>query len=136
MAYGVRNENECFFFIKNRFFQSYWNFQQLFPIVFGTALGSCFSLHHRLWRKSIFWWKNVHSHFWTHKPSLTKKRVFFIEKRIFFKDGEGRLKIIQRLKQDLKAGPNTIGCISSKSQELWKNRFFDEKKRSFSFLTP
>ena len=71
--------------------------------------------------------KNVHPHFWTHKLSLTKKRVFFIEKSIFFKDGEGRLKIIQRLKQDLKAGPNTIGYISSKFQELWKNRFFDEK---------
>ena len=77
--------------------------------------------------------KNVHSHFWTHKPSLTKKRVFFIEKRIFFKDGEGRLKIIQRLKQDLKAGPNTIGYMSSKFQEFFKNRFFDEKNAHFHF---
>ena len=50
--------------------------------------------------------------------SKMRMNVFFIKKSIFFKDGEGRLKIIQRLKQDLKAGPNTIGYISSKFQEL------------------
>ena len=56
-----------------------------------------------------------------------QKRVFFHRKRIFFKDGEGRLKIIQRLKQDLKAGPNTIGYMSSKFQEFFKNWFFMKK---------
>ena len=46
---------------------------------------------------------------------------------IFFKDNESRFKIIQRLKQELKASPNTMGYISSKVQELLKNRFLDEK---------
>ena len=64
---------------------------------------------------------------------LPKNAFFFIEKRIFFKDGEGRLKIIQRLKQDLKAGPNTIGYMSSKFQEFFKNRFFDEKNAHSHF---
>ena len=41
-----------------------------------------------------------------------------LKKCVFFIDDEGRFKIIQRLKQDLKAGPNTIGYTSSKFQEL------------------
>ena len=56
-------------------------------------------------------------------PFLGKKRVFgkgwlmsskmrmnvFLSKIDFFKDDEGRFKIIQRLKQDPKAVPNTMG---------------------------
>ena len=137
---GSEMRISVFFFIKNRFFQSYWNFQQLFPIVFGTALGSCFSLwmilnlpSSSLKKIDFLIRKNVHSHFWTHKPSLTKNAFFSSKKGFFFKDGEGRLKIIQRLKQDLKAGPNTIGYMSSKFQEFLKNRFFDEKNAHFHF---
>ena len=44
MAYGVRNENERFFHQKIPFFQSSWNFEEMYPIVFGPALRSCFSL--------------------------------------------------------------------------------------------
>ena len=34
----------AFFSSKNRFFQNSWNFEDMYPIVFGPALRSCFSL--------------------------------------------------------------------------------------------
>ena len=43
--------------------------------------------------------------------SKMRMNIFFIKKSIFFKDDEGRFKIIQRLKQDPKAVPNTMGNI-------------------------
>ena len=65
---------------------------------------------HRLWKKSFFRWKKrvffVRDGLWVQKWEWT---FFFIKKLIFFKNDEGRFKIIQRLKQDPKAVPNTMG---------------------------
>ena len=51
---------------KNRFFQSSWNFEEMYPIVFGPALRSCFSL----WM--IF-----------NLPSPSLKKIDFLMKKTF-----------------------------------------------------
>ena len=128
---------------KNRLFQSSWIFQQMFPIVFGTALGSCFSLWMILNLPSSFLKK---INFFIKKTfilifelishPLPKKRVFFHRKKDFF---QRRWREVENhseaeTRPQSRSEYNRIKFL--KFQEFWKNRFFWWKKRSFSFLTP
>ena len=64
---------------------------------------------------------------------VSKKRIFFVKKSIFFKNRESGLKTFWGGKQDPQAGPNTLVIISWRFKEDWKNRFFDEKNGIFEF---
>ena len=61
---------------------------------------------------------------WVQKWEWT---FFLIKKSIFFKDDEGRFKIIQRLKQDPKAGPNTMGKFAERFRNFEKIDFLQNK---------
>ena len=54
---------------------------------------------------------------------VSKKRIFLVEKSIFFKNRESGLKTFWEGKQDPQAAPNTLVIISWKFKEVWKNRF-------------
>ena len=62
---------------------------------------------------------------WHYEPFL-EKTIFFLQKIDFFKDDKNKIefKIFWIVKQDPKAGTNTIGYVFWKFKELWKNWFF------------
>ena len=74
----------------------------------------------QLWKKSIFWSKNA---FLPVYP-LQQKKQFLTKNSDFLKNDEGGCEIVLGSKNHAKAGPNQIGIICWKFEELWKNRFF------------